>query len=514
MTGFMSPRDLVRRGAERHGARLAVTSPDVNLTYRELAGRTARIADILKRTGVGPGIQVAIMLSNCPEFPIWYFGVFEAGGIAVSLPLTQTLAETEDLLKTAGISFLVASDESALPRGIGFNPAASPGAARGTTLWRVDRDPAKLATTPWTPQGYLQRQFSSGSTGRPKHIMRSEFSTFAFSRAACETTDLREGERFLVVASLGQTLGISCLMTAFYLGGSVALAPRFLPPHIIDLARRFKPTVLRMTPPMVETLATCLIEDGDERAFESLKHCECCTGMLSKAAHDAFLRRYGISVHPHYATSECRSGTIDLEDDFEEGRVGRPFSGTTVKILDEAGKPCPTGAPGDIAIRSPAAADHYIDDPEATARTFRDGYVVPGDRGYLDDQGRLHVLGRSDIINIGGSKVDRLEVERVIRDALPVTDVVVMEGRRAGSPAIRAVIEGDPAVVTRASVIAACRAKLSAYKVPAQVQVVEKFDRDANGKALKSFFEGLTPDEPPIDAQRLDAPDAPDGENN
>ncbi|NQU72446.1 MAG: hypothetical protein HQ514_17990 [Rhodospirillales bacterium] len=169
----------------------------------------------------------------------------------------------------------------------------------------------------------------------------------------------------------------------------------------------------------------------------------------------------------------------------------------------------PSRATGYVALRSERATDHYIDDPEISARTFRGGYVFPGDRGYLDDQGRLHLLGRSDIINIGGSKVDRLEVERVIRDALPVTDVVVIEGRRAGSPAIRAVIEGDPAVITRASVIAACRARLSGYKVPAQVQVVKKFERDANGKVLRSFFDGLTPDEP-----LPDEPNAPDGRNN
>jgi acyl-coenzyme A synthetase/AMP-(fatty) acid ligase len=260
---------------------------------------------------------------------------------------------------------------------------------------------------------------------------------------------------------------------------------------------------------MVEALATCLIYDGDERAFDSLKFCECSTGWLRTSAYEGFLQRYGVSVRPRYGTTETLATAVDLEDDFEEGRVGRPFTRVTIDILDDADNPCPVGVTGHVAIRSEGGPDYYVDNPEMSARTFRDGYIFPGDMGYLDDQGRLHVLGRSDVINIGGFKVDLLEVERVIRDALPVSDVVVMEGERAGSPAIRAVIEGDPVLITRALVIAACRAKLSPQKIPAQIQVFEKFDRDPNGKVLKSFF-----DDRASGTSSPRAPDAPDGAGN
>lgn len=494
MTGYISPRDLVRRGAERHGARIAITSPDANVTYTELAARTARVADILRRAGVGPGIQVAMSLPNSVEFPAWYFGVLEAGAVVISISPSQTPAEAADLLETAGVSFLIAPTDQSMPRELGFQPVAAPGEAGKTTFWRVDREPAKLATTPWTPNGYLQRVFSSGSTGRPKHLFRTEFYTADRLLSYCETLNLQEGERFLAVASFGHTYGIGNLQAAYFLGGSVTVLPRFLPSQVIEISLRDKPTVLLMTPPMVESLATCLIENGDERAFDSLKFCECSTGWLRKTAYEGFLQRYGVSVRPRYGTTETLATAVDLDDGFEEGRVGRPFTRVMIDILDEEDISCPMGVTGHVAIRSEGGPDHYVDDPDMSARTFRNGYIFPGDMGYLDDQGRLHVLGRTDIINIGGLKVDRLEVERVIRDALPVTDVVVMEGERGGLPAIRAVIEGDPARITRASVINACRAELSAYKIPAQVQIFEKFERDSNGKALRSFFDAHAPE--------------------
>jgi len=107
----------------------------------------------------------------------------------------------------------------------------------------------------------------------------------------------------------------------------------------------------------------------------------------------------------------------------------------------------------------------------------------------MDDSGRLYVLGRSDIINIGGYKVDRLEVETVIRNSLPVKDVLALEGKREGLPVIQAFIEADPALVSRSMVVKACSKRLSKYKIPAIIEIREQFKRDANGKILKSSLE-------------------------
>lgn len=93
------------------------------------------------------------------------------------------------------------------------------------------------------------------------------------------------------------------------------------------------------------------------------------------------------------------------------------------------------------------------------------------------------------LINIGGYKVDQLEVERVVRESLPVRDVYVLAAVRAGLPVVRAVIEADPAQVTRSMVVEACRARLSSYKVPALVEIHERLERDANGKVLRASLD-------------------------
>ena len=116
----------------------------------------------------------------------------------------------------------------------------------------------------------------------------------------------------------------------------------------------------------------------------------------------------------------------------------------------------------------------------------RDGWVFPGDRGYLDSVGQLHLLGRDDLINIDGKKVDPLEVARVIREAAPVREVVVFAADRGGLPALRAVVEADPTRVTAKMILEACRARLSPHKVPIQIDVRERLERSAAGKILMS----------------------------
>lgn len=486
---FASPRDLVRNGAASFGDRTAVVTAEQSLTYRQLGDRTGALAETLRGFGVGAGVQVAIMLPNSLAFPLCHFAVLEAGGIVALLRFATGAAEIQQALEPAGIGFLIAPSDSSAPGDLGMTPLGRLGPVDGASLWRTRDDRPKLETVPGTTDGFYLRKFSSDSTGRPKHILVTESVATQNTRQFCETLGLEQGERFIAALPFHYAYGLSNLQTTFYLGGRVAILPRFLPASLLATARRENPTVLLASPPMIEALGNCFLEDGDENAFNGLKYCVCSGARLRREAHDAFRARFGISVSNYYASSEAMGTAIDLEDGFEEGRVGRPFAGVSFGIFDDDGNPCPPEMPGRVGIRTPTAFSGYVGDPETTAGAIRDGYVFPGDVGRLDSEGRLHLLGRFDIINIGGDKVDRLEVERVIRDALPVTDVVVLEGERAGQTVVRVVLEADPARVTRSMVIEACRARLSPHKVPAQVEVREKFERSAAGKIIRASLE-------------------------
>lgn len=486
-----SLRDVVRRGADAHGDRIAAIEGETRVTYRRLAERTGALAAALRHAGVGPGVQVAVMLSNAVSGIVWYYAVLEAGGIVVMLPSSLTGAEARDAIGGSGAWFVAASSADALPSDLDvpLERCSAPDSEGG--LWRVSRDLPRIDTVPWTPAGYMIRRTTSGSTGRPRHVFKTE-ANLAFDFATFGATfGIDRSDVFLAVLPIYSPLGSYGFTLAIYHGACVTLLPRFLPGAVLETARRDRATVFFASPAMIDALSTCVLGEGDAAALRGLKFCASGGAHLRRDVAEAFRARFGVRVHNQYGATESHTVAVDTDDPFVEGRVGRPLRGVELRIVDDDDAPLPAGAIGRIAARSPAAGTHYIDDPEGTAKVFRGGWVYPGDRGYLDPDGRLHVLGRDDLINIDGMKVDPLEVARVIREALPVREVFVLAAERAGLPALRAVVEADPARVTAKLVVEACRSRLSPHKVPMRVDVRDRLERTATGKVLMS---SLVPD--------------------
>ncbi|HEX9837434.1 MAG TPA: AMP-binding protein [Alphaproteobacteria bacterium] len=485
---FRSPREYVRRAAELGANRVALRSGGRATTYGELAAQSAALAASLLDAGVGPGVLVAHAFPNSVAFAVWYCAIWEAGGIVVPLAPPPFAPETARLIADSDAAFLALPDGVSVPRGVDALPTSVAG--WHGALFRVAGAAAPIDTRPSTEDGYAVRHFSSGSTGRAKHMFKSE-ANLAFSlRILREAAALDETEVFLGALPFHTPYGVRALHAAFDLGAAVTILPRFLPGSALSAARRDRTTVFLASPAMIDSLAGCRIEDGDEAAFRTLKLCISSGAMLRREACEAFRARFGVPVRTWYATSETMGIAIDFEDGFEDGRVGTLMPGVEVGIFDAAGAPLPAGAVGQIAIRSDGCSRSYVNDSVASAKVFRDGRVFPGDRGYLDSSGRLFVVGRDDVINVGGYKVDPLEVERVVREALPVGEVIVLAGTRADLPTVKVVVEADPARVTPAMVVAACRARLSPYKVPAEVEVRARIERTASGKIVRTSLDG------------------------
>ncbi|HVO50343.1 MAG TPA: AMP-binding protein [Thermoanaerobaculia bacterium] len=464
-------RDLLRERARTDGDRPAVFSGGGALSYGEVASRAAEAAEELRRAGVGPGVQVALALPNSPDYLVWFFAILEAGGIVVPLLSSTAPAEKDALFEDRGIGSVVSPP--------------------GPFLRRTRFVPRPVASDPDAAEDVVACQYSSGSTGFPRAILRTAGNFLADGAHYATTLGVGPDDRFLGVAPFSHAFGGKAFLTAFSAGASVIPVPRFLPGPVFGFARRHGPTVILATPPMISVLATCALAPGEEGSFRSVRHCICSGGPLGKAARDAFVSRFGVPVRVQYGSTETLAATIDLDDGFEEGRVGRPFEGVAVRVFDEGGNVLPPGTPGRVGIRSAAVCRGYANDPAATAERFRGGFAFPGDRGVVDARGVLHLLGRSDIVNVGGAKVDPVEVTDVIRAALPVSAVEVYAGEVSGLPAVFVAVEADPSVVTPALVVARCRARLSPYKVPARVHVVPCLPRNEAGKVIRAALDAI-----------------------
>jgi len=174
-----------------------------------------------------------------------------------------------------------------------------------------------------------------------------------------------------------------------------------------------------------------------------------------------------------------------------EGSVGKPFPKVTIRLVDEANAEVPEGDIGELIVQSPALMLGYANDPEATARALRDGWLYTGDLARRDAQGFYYIVGRKGLrINVGGFKVNPEEVEAVLLTHPNVREAVVlaMPDPRRGQN-VRAVVVLQPGVSATVSDLRHfCRASLATYKVPRQFEFRAELPRSPLGKVLRHLL--------------------------
>jgi long-chain acyl-CoA synthetase len=170
------------------------------------------------------------------------------------------------------------------------------------------------------------------------------------------------------------------------------------------------------------------------------------------------------------------------------GSVGKPMPPVELKVVDEHGSPLPPGEIGELVVRNPGREREYFNDPEATARTWRDGWLHTGDLARIDEDGYLYIVGRQkDVIIRGGNNIHAADVESVLMEFPGVQEAVV-----AGIPHpvlgedVAAWIVTVPGQAVHLDTLREFLAeRLSDYKIPRQIRVVESLPRNETGKVVK-----------------------------
>jgi malonyl-CoA/methylmalonyl-CoA synthetase len=207
----------------------------------------------------------------------------------------------------------------------------------------------------------------------------------------------------------------------------------------------------------------------------------------------AILERYGMTE-----TTMLTSNPLDGER--RAGTVGMPLPGVDVRVVGADGATLPVGEVGDIEVRGPNVFAGYWRRPDLAATEFAaDGFFRTGDVGRFDDDGYLHIVGRSkDLIITGGLNVYPVEVEAVLDDLPGVLETAVIGVPDAdfGEAVVAVVVPQPGASLDPVALRSAAREHLAGFKVPKQVHVVEALPRNAMGKVEKATLRRMfTPGE-------------------
>ena len=437
--------DRLRRHAADAPGRPAYVEPGGGtLTYADLLDRASRLAATL-----GDGEGRVLRCPNRPDFPVWFLAARLAGVTLMPVPCGTTDAEAARLGERAGVRRVV----DRLP------------------------PPGRDAVTADGGGGLVLP--SSGSTDVPSLVRRGAASLDATARNVAETIGMTPGDRVLATVPLAHSYGLEHgLLGPLWAGATVLLCPGLGTPALRrQLARG--PTLIPAVPAMIELLPRVEgVAGGTADAVRAARAVYSAGAPLPADARDAFARAFGHRVGQVYGMTEVGSVTYNdpRDPDFDPESVGRPMAGVSLRLLDG----------GEVAVRAPSMLDGYAD----ADLTLIDGHLPTGDLGRVDDAGRLTILGRRRLlIDVGGRKVNPMEVEAALRGHPAVGDCVVVPVRQsATSHRLRAV------VVPRAGVTAGdlrdhVRGRLPGWKVPRLVEFRESLPRTATGKVARAAVE-------------------------
>ena len=477
--------------AARHPDRPALRLGDLIVTYAELDAASRRVAGLLREHGVAPGDRVAIMLPNVPEFASAYYGALRYGAIVLPMNVLNKKREVAFLLAEAGAELIFALD--------GMHEHAEAAAeATGGTCVRVTvggfprrRSAGARRARRRRPDDTAMLLFTSGTTGSPKGAELTHHNLARNAEISTGMFGLGYEDVLLGALPLFHAFGQTCgLNTTVRAGASVSLLPRFDPVQALELLDQHDVTLCLGVP----TMYAAMLEKADGFPAGRLRHCVSGGSALPERVLREAEALFGCPMLEGYGLTET-APVASFNKPGEPRKVnsiGTPLEDTEMRVVDADDRDLPPGERGEILIRGHGVMKGYWNQPEATARTLRGGWMHTGDLAYVDEDGYFFLVDRiKDMIIRGGLNVYPREVEDVLHEhpAVAAAAVVKVPHPVLGEEVGAAVVLREGAEATEKELRAFVRDEIAAYKYPRHVWFVDALPMDATGKVRKREIE-------------------------
>jgi len=463
---YQSLGEALRAGVERWPDEICLIEADrerenARLTYRAFGAEAVALAGALQETGFQNGTRAAIIMTNQSKWLISAYAIFFCGGVLVPLDYKLTADEQLQLFAHSKAEFLVVEYYlwRAIAQADGFKDlrarvvlvAEAPKDAElyGAKRWEEFRGAGAPSFVPRTRQDAACIVYSSGTGGRPKGCVLTHENYLEQCMALTALYPFWPGVRYLSILPTNHAIDFMVgFIGPFTCGATVVHLRTLRPEYIRDAFTRYKITYMSLVPMVLKNLEKGLrqrfaeLPAGRRRILDvliatnraltrrrpNLKLSRTLLGQVHEAfggelralfvggaftepATLQFFYDLGIQVGNGYGCTEA--GTAITLNDFKPFRadtVGKPLPGMELKIVNADAEGI-----GEVLVRSKTVMSHYLDDPEMTAETIRDGWLVTGDLGRVDRDGHLQLFGRKKnmIVTEEGKNIYPEDVETV-----------------------------------------------------------------------------------------------------
>jgi long-chain acyl-CoA synthetase len=484
------------RSASEHPDNIAMKLDDAELTYAQLDGAAARVANLLASKGIEAGDRVGIMLPNVPYFAACYYGVLRLGAVVVPMNV---------LLKKREVGFYLTDPEAkALFAWHDFAEAAEAGAEEaGAELIAVKPGEFEQLLGEHDDEFELVERddddtavilYTSGTTGKPKGAELTHSNLARNVEIAGDLFDMKDDAVLLGALPLFHSFGQTCaLNSAVRRGAMLTLIPRFDPGKALEIIERDGVTVFQGVP----TMYAAMLNHPEREKFDvsSLEVCASGGSAMPVEVMRAFEEAFDAKILEGYGLSETSPVASFNHPDRERkpGSIGTPIDGVEMKVVDDDGNEVAQGEPGEIVIRGHNVMKGYWNRPEANEEAIdADGWFKSGDMATVDEDGYFFIVDRKkDLIIRGGYNVYPREIEEVIYEHPAVREAAVVGvphddlGEEVGA----AVALKDGEELSEDELREYVKENVAAYKYPRKVWFVDELPKGPTGKILKREIE-------------------------
>ena len=505
--------DLLRRAAEEHGGKTALTFYGTTFEFGRLLALVEKMAGSLAASGVGKGDRVALMLPNCPQYVISFFATVRLGAIVTQLNpmyvereiehiLTDSGAETivvykdmyprvRNVLPTTNLRNVIVVDFAGEPEGL------DAGHRSFGDFLATDEEPAP--DVPIDPAGDVAAlQYTGGTTGVSKGAMLTHRNLVANVQQALDMfiddpAAFSNNQKVMGILPMFHIFGLTCVMLfAIKQGLDQLLLPKFDPAEVMNLVKENSPVMFSGVPTMYMALNASgadLIEHG----FGNVRTYNSGGSALPVPLKRAFEAKIGRPLFEGYGLSEASPVTHfnpPFAGEGREGSIGIPVPGTDSRVVDvETGlAEVPAGEPGELIVKGPQVMKGYLNMPEETADALRDGWLYTGDMARMDEDGYFYIVDRKkDMILASGYNVYPREIEEVLFEHPDVSEAVAVgvPDEYRGESVKAFVVKKPGSPLTEVEMLAFCKERLAPYKTPKALEFREELPKSTVGKLLR-----------------------------
>lgn len=514
--------------AEKNSKKKALHFMGKEFTFSEVYTQAKKVANYMQSLGLEKDDRVAIMLPNCPQAVISYYGALMAGATVVQTNPLYKERELEYQLKDSGATFIVCLDVL-LPRvtsvrgntqlkhtivtGIKdclpfpknliypfiqkkqYNMVVKVEQSNDTHVWQrmIDHTDANYHSVDVNPKEDLALlQYTGGTTGHPKGVMLTHHNLVA-NVQMCQAWlyKAKPGtQTVLGVLPFFHVYGMTTVMNmSIMFGSKMILLPKFEAEEVLKTIDKQKPTLF----PGAPTIYVGLLNHPDRNKYDlsSIEACISGSAPLPAEIQEQFEKVTGGRLVEGYGLTESSPVTHSnfVWGNRVTGGIGVPWPDTDSKIVKEGTlEEAAFGEVGEIAVKGPQVMKGYWNNPEETDNVLKEGWLLTGDLGYMNENGYFYVVDRKkDMIIAGGYNIYPREVEEVLyeHDAVQEAIVAGIPDPYRGETVKAYVVLKSGRELTEKELNAHCKKHLAAYKVPKVYEYRDELPKTTVGKILR-----------------------------